>query len=372
MSKERIIYNKPLRGETDAIPSKSVSHRALICAFLAEGNSRVEHVLDCEDITATKRCLVALKAGRVMDAGESATTMRLLIPLSLLYGGGRFLMGGSLVGRPIEPYSESLDAKLYRNGNEIIVTGDLMPGEYYIRGDVSSQFVSGLLFALPLLEGDSFLHVKGKLQSRPYVELTRDIMAQFQVFTEVCDDGFFIKGNQSYKNTDLYVEGDWTYASNFLVANRLGGNVKLNGLNYNSLQGDRQVLHALDMDEIDISDMPDVFPALAVNACAKAGVTRITGGRRLRFKESDRLSVMANELSKLGADLEEEDDSLLVRGTGHLKGGKADSHNDHRVAMALSIAAAICDEPVRLTGSESVKKSAPRFFETLKALGGTD
>jgi len=372
MSVQRVIFNKLLCGETDATPSKSVSHRALICAFLAEGKSHVEHVCDCEDVTATKRCLAALKAGKLMDAGESATTMRLLIPLSLLYGGGRFLMAGSLIGRPIEPYSESLDAKLYRNGNEVIVTGGLSPGEFSIRGDVSSQFVSGLLFALPLLDGDSFLHVKGPLLSRPYVELTRDIMARFGVSTEAYRDGFFIKGNQHYTSADLYVEGDWTYASNFLVANRLGGKVKINGLNLDSLQGDRQVLCALDKDEIDISDMPDVFPALAVNACAKKGVTHITGGNRLRFKESDRLNAMTTELYKLGADVKEEGDSLLVRGTGRLKGGKVDSHNDHRVAMALSIAAAICDEPVELTGSEAVKKSAPRFFETLKALGGTD
>jgi 3-phosphoshikimate 1-carboxyvinyltransferase len=339
---------------------------------LAEGKSHVEHVCECDDVTATKRCLAALKEGKIMDAGESATTMRLLIPLSLLYGGGRFFMAGSLMGRPIEPYSESLDAKLYRNGNEIIVTGSLMPGEFYIRGDVSSQFVSGLLFALPLLDGDSFLHVKGTLQSRPYVELTRDIMARFGVYTEVYGDGFFIKGNQHYTNADIIVEGDWTYASNFLVANHLGGNVKISGLNPDSLQGDKQILYALDKDEININDMPDVFPALAVNACAKKGITHITGGHRLRFKESDRLSVMATELYKLGADVKEEGDSLFVRGTGRLKGGRADSHNDHRVAMALSIAAAICDEPVELTGSDAVKKSAPRFFETLKALGGTD
>ncbi len=368
----RVIFNRPLKGETDVIPSKSVSHRALICAFLAEGKSHVENVCDCDDVDATRRCLAALKAGKTMDAGESATTMRLLIPLSLLNGGGRFLMTGSLATRPIEPYSESLDAKLYRNGNEVIVTGDLTPGEHRIRGDVSSQFVSGLLFALPLLNGDSFLHVAGTLQSRPYVDLTRDIMARFQVYTEAYGDGFLIRGYQRYKSADLFVEGDWTYASNFLVANRLGGSVKLNGLDQESLQGDRRVLYALDKDEVDISDMPDVFPALAVNACAKKGVTRITGGRRLRFKECDRLNAMVTELNKLGADAKEEGDTFLVRGTGRLKGGKADSHNDHRVAMALSIAAAICDAPVELTGSESVKKSAPHFFETLKALGGTE
>lgn len=372
MSEPRIIYNRPLFGKTEAVPSKSVSHRALICAFLARGASIVKNLCECDDVNATRRCLAALENGEVMDAGESATTMRLLIPLSLLYGGGRFLMAGSLVKRPIEPYSESLDAKLYRNDKEIIVTGELEPGEYRIRGDVSSQFISGLLFALPLLNGNSMLHVTGLLQSRPYVQLTRYVMERFGVTIKPFGDGFLIPGNQRYQPAEFTVEGDWTYAANFLAANRLGGNVAIGGLNMESLQGDREVLQAFDQRVVDVSDMPDVFPALAAAACGKKWDTLLTGGHRLRYKESDRLAVMAEELSALGADVEEKGDSLLVCGTGRLKGGRCYAHNDHRIAMALSIAAAICDQPVELYGGEAVTKSAPNFFETLKTLGGTD
>lgn len=372
MNEPRVIFNRPLKGETRVVPSKSVSHRALICAFLAGGESNLQNLGECEDVEATRRCLAALKTHEPMDAGESATTMRLLLPLSLLFGGGRFLMRGSLTNRPLEPYSESLDVRLYRSGNEILVSGCLEPGEYRIRGDVSSQFISGLLFALPLLNGDSALHVTGELQSRPYVGLTRMAMERFGVYAEVTDDGFSIPGKQSYRPADFTVEGDWTYAANFIVANALGGNVRLSGLDMDSLQGDRQVLSVLGKDEIDVSDIPDVFPALAVHACSKRGVTLIKGGHRLRYKECDRLNAMAVELSNLGADVEERYDSLLVRGTGRLRGGKADAHNDHRIAMALSVAAAICDNPVELYGGESVKKSAPAFFEALKTLGGTD
>ncbi|MCE5236070.1 MAG: 3-phosphoshikimate 1-carboxyvinyltransferase [Eubacteriales bacterium] len=372
MSEPRVIFNRPLVGETRVVPSKSVSHRALICAFLADGESKLQNLGECDDVEATRRCLAALRNREPMDAGESATTMRLLLPLSLLYGGGRFLMRGSLINRPLEPYAESLDVKLYRNGDEILVSGCLEPGEYRIRGDVSSQFISGLLFALPLLHGDSALHVTGELQSRPYVELTRMVMERFGVYVKVAGDGFLIPGKQSYRSADFTVEGDWTYAANFLAANALGGNVRLSGLDMDSLQGDRQVLSAFGKDEIDVSDMPDTFPALAVYACSKRGPTLITGGHRLRYKECDRLNAMAVELHNLGADVEERHDSLLVRGTGRLRGGKADAHGDHRVAMALSIAAAICESPVELYGGESVKKSAPAFFEALKALGGTD
>ncbi len=371
MTEPRVIFNRPLCGETEVVPSKSVSHRALISAFLAGGESELINVARCEDVDATRRCLAALKNGAVMDAGESATTLRLLLPLSLLFGGGHFYMAEGLAKRPLEPYAESLAVTLKRNGGELSVAGSLCPGEYRIRGDVSSQFVSGLLLALPLLQGGSALHVVNGLGSRPYVELTRSVMESFGVFVEPTSDGFSIPGGQRYRPARFFVEGDWTYAANFLAANRLGGNVTLKGLSMTSLQGDRAVVDAFDKSEVDVSDMPDVFPALAVNACAKRSVTLLTGGRRLRFKESDRLNAMAEELTALGADLEVRGDALLVRGSGRLKGGKADAHNDHRVAMALSVAAAICDSPVELSGSESVKKSAPDFFEELKKLGGT-
>lgn len=379
------IRPRRLRGAVTPPPSKSQAHRLLICAALAEGESRIENLADSQDIQATRRCMAALRAGGEapprFDCGESGSTLRFLLPLALvLRGGGVFTGRGRLMERPQRPYFDLFDERgirYERRGDELTVEGTLTPGVYRLPGNVSSQFVTGLLYALPLLEGDSEIVLTTPLESRGYVDMTLEALARFGIRGTEREDRFLIPGGQRYRPCDLAVEADWSQAAFWLAAVSLGSGVEIAGLDRASTQGDRVIEEFFSRlswpgdGEIDVSGCPDLAPPLAVMAAVRRGVTRLTGAARLRMKESDRLEAIAAVLGALGADVEEGADLLTIRGRDELAGGCAvDCRNDHRIAMMAAIAATACREPVTLLGAACVAKSYPGFWDDYRMLGG--
>ncbi len=408
-----IIHPSKLNGKLTARPSKSMLHRLLICAALAKGESRVSNFMHSEDIDATLGALKAMgfcdyslydgvctvhgglrgTSDAAIGCAESGSTLRFLLPLAF-DGQERIFTGrGRLMERPMEPYAKLFESRGYRHSREGIgVCGALSPGRYEVDGGISSQFVTGLLFALPLLEGDSLIVIKGGLQSRAYVDITLQCLSEFGVTAKFDRNEIRVKGNQRYMPRDVSAEGDFSHAAFFAVAAAMGGDVAISGLNPYSVQGDRAVFDILGVMgadvkweggrvrvkrkplqpvELNVADVPDLMPALAVLACAAEGRTSILGAERLRYKESDRLAAMSAELEKLGADVAEFEDSLIVHGSGALKGGSVSTHGDHRIAMALSIASSIAENDIVLDDPGVVKKSAPEFFDEFASLGGS-
>ena len=393
----------PLFGSVTPPPSKSQSHRLIIAAALAEGESRLSNVLLSQDIRATLRCMAALGAEAseegtvirgcppaggpipetVMDCGESGSTLRFLIPVALaLRGGGRFTGHGRLMERPLGPYFDLFDEKGISHEQKdgvLTVEGALRPGEYALPGDVSSQFVTGLLFALPLLEGESAIRLTTDLESRDYADMTMDALARFGVRAEW--DGnrsFRVPGGQRYQPRDMAIEADWSSAAFWYAARFLGCPVDIRGLSPYTPQGDLRIvpytrrLHSRGAVDLDVSQCPDLVPPLAAMAALRDGeTTRIINAARLRLKESDRLSAVTQVLTALGAEVAEEADGLTLRGRNQLPGGvTVDSHNDHRIAMMAAVAAIRCRQPVTVTGAECVAKSYPSFWEDYESLGG--
>lgn len=376
-----------LRGAITPPPSKSQAHRLLIAAALADGESRIEHLADSQDIQATRRCMAALKAPGedlpVLDCGESGSTLRFLIPVALaLRGGGRFTGRGRLMERPQKPYFDLFDEKgiAYRQEDGVLtVQGRLTPGTFALPGDVSSQFVTGLLYALPLLEGDSRITLTTPLESRGYVDMTLEALERFGIRAE-CPDGrtLQVPGGQTYRPCRAAVESDYSQAAFYYAANGLGGQVEILGLNPRSAQGDRCIvpyhmqLCGPGEAELDVSQCPDLVPPLAAHAALRQGITRIVNAARLRIKESDRLTAVTQVLTALGADVVEGADRLTITGQpeGLAGGVTVDSHNDHRIAMMAAIAATRCAAPVTIIGAECVAKSYPDFWEDYERLGG--
>ena len=376
-----------LRGAITPPPSKSQAHRLLIAAALADGESRIEHLADSQDIQATRRCMAALKAPGedlpVLDCGESGSTLRFLIPVALaLRGGGRFTGRGRLMERPQKPYFDLFDEKgiAYRQEDGVLtVQGRLTPGTFALPGDVSSQFVTGLLYALPLLEGDSRITLTTPLESRGYVDMTLEALERFGIRAE-CPDGRTLRvpGGQTYRPCRAAVESDYSQAAFYYAANGLGGQVEILGLNPRSAQGDRCIVHyhmqlcGPGEAELDVSQCPDLVPPLAAHAALRQGITRIVNAARLRIKESDRLTAVTQVLTALGADVVEGADRLTITGQpeGLAGGVTVDSHNDHRIAMMAAIAATRCAAPVTIIGAECVAKSYPDFWEDYERLGG--
>ena len=413
-----------LVGEVNIPSSKSMGHREIICAGLAQGISIVDNISMSKDIEATCRCLKALGVkieqvpsryeGRTalkitgsgelkacsssVDCGESGSTLRFFIPLMALLGSEMKLIGhGKLVSRPLQAYYDIFDEqKLYyttENGQlPLTVNGRLRPGKYTLPGDVSSQFVSGLLFALPLLEGDSELVIASPLESSSYVDLTLSCLKKYGILIENHQHQVYkIKGGQKYLAQNSIVEGDWSQAAFWLAGGCLGGKLTLKGMDLDSLQGDKAVLDIMQKMNcrlqtaaelkaeasepqavvIDASNCPDIIPVLTVLASVSTGTTKIINAARLRIKECDRLAAMTQELNKIGADITELEDGLIINGRSWLKGdAQVDAWNDHRVAMSLAIAAVKCKAPIILTGAESVQKSYPDFWQDYQQLGG--
>lgn len=401
-----------LAGTIVPPPSKSQAHRALIAAALAHGESVISNVALSQDIEATIRCLGELGAqfrregggiavqgmgANVMsplrrmayprlDCGESGSTLRFLIPIALaVRGGGVFTGHGRLMERPLTPYFDLFDEKdifyEYKDG-ALTVAGMLTPGTYQLPGNVSSQFFTGLLFALPLVDGPSAVIPTTPLESEGYIQMTLQVMAHFGVEFPVSmslPPQYYPQGNQTYRAADFAVEADWSQAAFWYAAQALGNPVTVEGMAPDSVQGDRVITDlALQLSgpgavELDISGCPDLAPPLAAMAALRAGkTTRLTNAARLRMKESDRLASVTAALSALGADVKEGPDFLEIQGKEQLAGGvKVDSFNDHRIAMMAAIAAARCINPVTINGAECVAKSYPNFWEEYKRLGGS-
>ena len=382
----RIIPQK-LRGAVTPPASKSMAHRAVLAMALAGGTGTLSNLSDSQDIQATKRCVAALKAPRpegelpFLDCGESGSTLRFLIPIALAAaGGGVFTGHGRLMERPQQPYFDIFDEKgiFYgQKGSVLTVRGTLTPGVYRLPGNVSSQFVTGLLYALPLLPGDSTIEITTPLESGGYVDMTLDMLEKFGISVQNKNYAVFhISGNQVYQGRDITVEGDWSQAGFWYSANFLDNQVAIQGLNADSTQGDRVVaslywkLAKPGDTDIDVSGCPDLLPPLAVMAAVRSGTTRFVNAARLRIKESDRLATTAALLNALGGHAEEGPDSLTVRGVPAFSGGTVDGANDHRIVMAAAIAATRSSAPVTILGAEAVRKSYPSFWEDYKQLGG--
>lgn len=377
-----------LKGAVTPPSSKSQTHRAVLALMLAQGERKLSNLAVSQDIQATQDCVAALKSGQpaqadglpLLDCGESGSTLRFLIPVALaVRGGGHFIGRGRLMERPQGPYIRLFEEKgiLWKQEKACLtVAGQLEPGVYALPGNVSSQFITGLLYALPLLPGDSRIVLTTPLESRGYVDMTLDMLRRFDIKVEEQEDGFLVPGNQTYQARDLTLEADWSGAAFWYAANFLGAQVDIQGLNPDSVQGDRQIgtlywkLARPGAVDIDLSQCPDLAPPLAVMAAVRKGTTRFVNAGRLRMKESDRLETIARTLSALGAKAQVGEDTLTLEGVDHLEGGTVDGCNDHRIAMMAAVAAVACKEPVTILGAECVKKSYPRFWEDYTALGG--
>ena len=377
------ICPQKLQGTVAAIPSKSQAHRLLICAAFSDGKTILQCSETNRDIEATADCLRALGAdivctadgyrihpirrlpeSAVLNCCESGSTLRFMLPIAGALGVDTlFQMEGRLPCRPLSPLWEEMErmgCKLSRPSETTIrCTGRLKAGNYSIDGSVSSQFVTGLLFALSLIGGDSHLEITGKIESRPYIEMTRAAMALFHA------PDYHTPGM-------IQVEGDWSNGAFFLAAKALGSDLTITNLNETSTQGDRAaaaLLHALEAHcYVNAADIPDLVPILAVVAAHNQGAV-FTNIQRLRLKESDRVATVIDMIRSLGGSAGATEDTLSISGTG-LTGGTVNSHNDHRIAMAAAIAATVCSKPVTILGADAVNKSYPGFWKEYRNLGG--
>lgn len=399
------IEPRRLSGTVTPPPSKSMAHRLIIAAALGSGVSTVRNVAMSQDIQATLRCITALggqweqpsegvltihgfggkspASGELplLDCGESGSTLRFFIPIALAAaGGGVFTGRGRLMERPQKPYFDLFDEKgIFHEQTDGVLTvrGRLAPGEYRLPGNVSSQFFTGLLFALPLLDGDSAIVSTTALESSDYISMTLEAMARAGAVPAVDTSRQSYRVTPAdYRPVDAAVEADWSQAGFWYAAKALGSPVALQGLDPHSTQGDRivaahyeRLILPGDVD-IDVSGCPDLLPPMAVMASIRQGTTRFVNAARLRIKESDRLKTTAALLNALGGQAEESPDSLTVRGVSAFTGGTVDGANDHRIVMAAAIAATRSAGPVTILGAEAVRKSYPGFWDDYKRLGG--
>ena len=379
------IFPSRLCGTVTPPVSKSMAHRAVLAAMLSGSSGPASNQAWSEDILATKRCVAALKQPGaelpLLDCGESGSTLRFLIPVALaLRGGGRFTGRGRLMERPQQPYFDLFAEKgisYCQQDGVLTVEGTLTPGVYALPGNVSSQFVTGLLFALPLLQGNSVIRMTSPLESRAYVDMTLQVLAQSGIRLENREDReFLIPGPQVFRGQSIPLEADWSQAGFWFAARFSGQPLEILDLNRNSTQGDRVVeslfhrLRAPGRQTVDVSGCPDLLPPLAVMAACRQGVTVFSNAARLRMKESDRLATVHAMLEALGGRTSEGPDSLTVDGGVPLTGGTVDGANDHRIVMAAAIAAAVCQGPTTILGAEAVNKSYPSFWEEYQRLGG--
>ena len=389
------IKNSILNGNVTIPPSKSAAHRALICSYLAGGGS-VSPIIDSNDMRATVGVIDALKNNEdVMNCIESGSTLRFMIPVVASLGRRATFIGeGRLPERPIGEYLDILpkhNVKVDSNGYlPMTIDGQLRNGSYEVNGDVSSQYITGLLLALANVEGDSAVILKTPLQSKPYVDMTVKVMADFGVNITETDFGYLIHGGQEFKKQDYIVEGDWSQSAFFLVAGAIGGDVKVSGLDMNSTQGDKAIVDVLksfgaDVEvgkdyvisrkskltgtTVDATDIPDLVPIIAVLGAFSNGKTTIKGAERLRFKESDRIESVVNNLRLMGVDVTETKDGMIINGS-EPHGADLKGYNDHRIVMAFSVAGLFCDGDVRIDDAQSINKSYPTFFDDYNMLGG--
>lgn len=419
------IKPSKLIGRVSAPSSKSFSHRMLIAAALAGGVSEISNISASEDIDATVSALNALgakifregtdytvigiknpAASAIIDCRESGSTMRFIIPIAAALGCScEFRGSGKLPERPITPYIRELG----KNGTVIAKTDGVMPftmngklrgGEYVLEGDVSSQFITGLLFALPLCSENSVIRLVSRLESKPYADMTIAALARFGITIDESEDGdglpvYRIRGGQKYRCADVSVEGDYSQAAFYFAANALGSEIKIDNLNEDSVQGDKKILEIvrnmgynklnghensanganavtgkLTAFSVDVSDIPDLVPILTVLGCFADGVCRITGAKRLKIKESNRLEAIAAALGNIGGKVTVHEDSLEIEPIKRFHSGTIDGCNDHRIVMASAIASTMADGVITITDAEAVAKSYPDFWRDFESLGG--
>ena len=409
-----VIEPSPLKGEIAAIPSKSVAHRMLICAALADGPTTLRIPKTSDDIDATADCLRALGAAitvnnedyivepiaqieniPLLDCGESGSTLRFLLPVAAAAADRcRFDGHGRLPERPLSDLTDAMkEHGVSFDGEKLPFTigGRLRGGIYRLPGNVSSQYITGLLLALPLCEEDSVIELTTALESASYIDITLSVLKTFGITVHCERNRYIIPGKQVFRSPGtLPVEGDWSNAAFFLTAAALNNDIAMTGLNPDSAQGDRKIIALLEQlgavtqkdngrltlrsDElkgctIDIQDTPDLLPVLSVAAAFAQGKTTFINAARLRLKESDRLASSAAMIENLGGRAEVGEDELTVYGTG-LIGGTVDSCNDHRIAMSAAVAATRCSKPVTILNAEAVKKSYPGFYNDYNKTGG--
>lgn len=409
----KIIKSDKLVGELSPPPSKSVLHRYIIASSLAKGISKIENISFSEDIIATIEAMKKLGAkieqkenyllidgsdtfknlnkNIEIDCNESGSTLRFLFPLSIVEENKVLFKGrGKLFKRPMTPYFENFEKykikHSYINENEILLEGKLKAGIYEIDGNISSQFITGLLFSLPLLDGESKIIINGKLESSNYIDISLDCLSKFGI--KIINNSyqeFIIEGNQSYRAGNYRTEADYSQAAFFLVANAIGSKIKINDLSEDSLQGDKKIIdyiseidnwNSKDTLVLDGSETPDIIPILSLKAAVSGKKIEIVNIERLRIKESDRLKATVKELSKLNFDLIEKKDSILINSREDLKANKNEkivslsAHSDHRIAMMIAIATTCYDGEILLDNLDCVKKSYPNFWEVFLSLGG--
>lgn len=413
----RHIEPSKLSGTLRIPPSKSLSHRAVLAAALAEGESVIENLIFSEDIIATTEAVRALGVEAIQEGdkltirrsgtlkapteplhcNESGSTLRFLIPFAGLFDAPVVFTGaGKLTTRPLDPYFELFDRQGihydYPGQLPLTVNGRLTPGTFEMPGHISSQFVTGLLYVLPLLDGDSEIILTSPLESRDYVTLTLQILKIFGIDVEtVTPEHYKIKGNQAFRPAKYRVEGDYSQAAFWIAGGLMGDGLVLKDLSEVSEQGDQRILQIVkDMGGnlewkdgdlivhpskthgavIDASQCPDLVPICATLAAVSEGQTHVINAARVRLKESDRLEAIRTELNKLGANITEEPEGLIIEGVKGFTGGKVEGWNDHRIVMSLAIAAAKASGTIEIEGSGAIKKSYPHFFEDFSKTGG--
>ena len=412
------ITPQKLKGTVSVPPSKSMAHRAIICASLAKGVSKISHVAYSDDIIATINAMKALGANItrkddtllidgantfsniniVMDCNESGSTTRFMIPISIVKENHVTVIGrGKLGERPLDVFYDIFDRqgiRYSRTGDLLHLTmqGVLKPDYFEVPGHVSSQFISGLLFALPLLDGDSTIHITTPLQSKSYIDLTLQMLESFGI--EIINDhykNFYIKGSQKYQPHDYYVESDFSQAAFFLVADVIGNDVALEGLNLETKQGDAVIIDLLERMggklihtntgykmkadtlkgiTVDAGDCPDLIPVLSVALALSEGESHVVNAARLRIKECDRLKAVSEMLEEAGVEVVEEADALHIKGIKSFKSAKLKTYDDHRMAMCEAILATRANGDIIIDNKECVKKSYPDFFEEYMRIGG--
>lgn len=386
----RIVPHR-LEGSIKAISSKSVAHRMLICAALANGKSKVEIDSTSADIEATVSALKSLGAviekdgkaytvepikdanSALVDCNESGSTLRFLVPVASSLGKKCVFTGrGRLPQRPMSVLTDEMKKHgvFVNDGFPIEIDGKLEKGKYFISASVSSQFITGLLLALPQVGGGEII-LTGDLQSKSYIDITLSVMEKFGIRVTETENGYVVP-NQKFDAACLRAEGDWSNAAFFLSCG-----VEVLNLDYNSKQGDRKITEILKMLEsekgdvfIDVSDVPDLVPVICVKAAVRQGRTHIINAGRLKLKESDRILSTVAMVNSLGGSARGDDDSIVIDGKPRLCGGRVDSFNDHRIVMAAAVASQYCENEVTIIGAEAVNKSYPDFFEDFKKLGG--
>lgn len=408
------LYPSVVSGAITPPPSKSFLHRSIISACLAEGVSQINNVIYSKDIEATLNAFESLGVKIQRDSNkiqidslgyhsfldnvnvncnESGSTLRFIIPILSNSKYAYFKGKSSLINRPMDIYEDlfhSQGLEFKKSDNSIITKGRISSGNFEVPGNISSQFISGLLFILPLLKGDSTIKITSNFESSSYVDMTVSILSNFGINIEIFDNVFFIKGNQKYVPTNVYVESDFSQLAFYAVLGIVNNDLKINNINFNSLQPDRKILDFIEKMggritksydsahihksntfgiTIDVSQCPDIGPILGVLAAHSKGTTDIINAKRLIIKESNRLLSTFEILKSFGISVSMGEDSLTILGSDKFVGNDFDSFNDHRIAMSIAIAATIADGPVIIDRAEAVQKSYPSFYEDLASIG---